>query len=290
MSSISTFTKIKKDNEFSIIISNKLPNVTVDYSKSLIRYKLPKSINLKGYDAGLSMISLYNSFDNFTPALGNNTFTVKQDDTSYNFTIDRGMYQVSDLNNYIQFELENQGLWMKDASGNNVPFIQVLTNRVYEKVTLEMNAVPDTLPAGYTKGDNLLLTGKTMQFVLNNTGLATYLGFVPGTYPSAAGNSISFNGTILPQVARVENMFVCMNKIDEGNTSSLSEAIFTLAPNTGTRELMRFNVELTKWKTLSDGNYSEFVFYLVDQNLRPIEYSEGNTIILEIDFRNRDSI
>ncbi len=79
----------------------------VDSSNSELVYKFPNSAVFKDKYIALSSISLFYSWFNITQNYGNNifsyTWTSGTTTTTYQVVIPDGLFEISDLNNYIQF-------------------------------------------------------------------------------------------------------------------------------------------------------------------------------------------
>lgn len=144
----------------SIITSQQVVHINkFNTNKTLIgphRYNvlsvpIPGGMILRDCEVALGDLNVYNSILNITAALGNNQITVaylSQSTTShlsiinyFNFTIPDGLYQVSDLNTWLQATLILNGLY-STVSSVVTTFISLAYNPVYLRV--QVTASPTT--------------------------------------------------------------------------------------------------------------------------------------------------
>jgi len=173
---------------FPIIINsnNKINNNT--YSVALA-----STIDLNDFSVSVGQAYVYYSWYNINAnPLNNNVFKLLVPTSGValdlTITIPDGAYNISDLNNYLQYYLISQGLYItNNTTGVNTYYCSFSISPTSYAVQFTTTPMPTSLPAGYTSG------GMTFPVVPNNhyqlTVLSTnnfkdIIGFNPGIYPS----------------------------------------------------------------------------------------------------------
>ena len=106
-----------------------------DGQNNKLVYNFPSSVFFEETYVAVSSASLYYAWFNIRKAFGNNTisYTWNTDadpvgETTYPLTIPDGLYEVSALNQFLQYEMIKRGHYVIDATGNNVYFAELVVN------------------------------------------------------------------------------------------------------------------------------------------------------------------
>ena len=109
----------------------------------------------------LSSAQIPYSIFNITSAYNNNRFTFSFPTgatgttyTNFNITIPDGFYTIEDFNAYIQQFCIANGLYLINASGENVYYIAFYVNQTEYAIQILLYTVPRSLPVGWTQPSN----------------------------------------------------------------------------------------------------------------------------------------
>ena len=101
-------------------------NIIPDGQNNKLVYKFPNSVQFKNNFIAVSSVSMYYSWFNITSAYVNNTYTYTWTQgattTTYTITIPDGLYEVSELNDFLQFAMIANGTYLINSAGQNVGF------------------------------------------------------------------------------------------------------------------------------------------------------------------------
>ena len=128
-----------------IIVLNQ-KNLIPDGQNNKLIYKFPNSVQFKDNFIAVSSVSMYYSWFNITTAYLNNYFTYNWTKvavtTTYTITIPDGLYEITTLNDLLQFNFIEQGLYLVNADGQNVYYAKNRSQiwRVHRRTTSEVRA------------------------------------------------------------------------------------------------------------------------------------------------------
>jgi len=240
-----------------------------------------------GSEMCISGITIPYSWYNIQQQFYNNTifqytWTEAAITTTYTVQLPNGYYSVNTLNDYIQGELINQGLYLVDANGDNVYYISLVYNVSTYSVQLLSFAVPAVLPAGYTNPAGLVLptVASTPQLIIlptNNFG--TIIGFTAGTYPPAIQpTNYSVLSNTLPNGSPVNSIIVRCNLVSN-NVVSPSDILDSFPINGTFGSNLNITPNFEKWIKIKAGRYSSFTITFQDQNFNSIPILDINLLI-----------
>lgn len=159
--------------------------------------QLASTIDLNNFSVSVGQAYIYYSWYNINSSpLNNNIFqlTVPTSTTplSLTLTIPDGAYNITDLNNYLQYYLISQGLYITNtASGVNTYYASFAISPTSYAVQFTTTPLPSLLPVGFTSG-GMTFPGSANQHyqltVLSTNNFKDIIGFNAGTYPTAATN------------------------------------------------------------------------------------------------------
>lgn len=290
---------------------------------NLLVYDIPGSKNLEGSEIALSTLYMYYSWENINAApLGNNIFylswpsvtdgTNTQPNTLLKITIPDGIYEVSDLNSYMQqFFISNNLYLINSTTGEYVYFAQMQVNPTRYAIQFNSFSLPTSLPTGYTAPPGgfcvtpLLpsITGNAFPTVDGNApgwsfpaNFAEYAGFAanysnpPGSVtipitaqiftglaPFPTGNT-SFLSTKAPQVTPNPVVYLNCNAI-QNTFSNPQTFLYPIPAKAGIGQLLQIEVPEYSWNSLTPGQFGQFRFTFTDNTGQPIKILDPNIII-----------
>lgn len=170
-------------------------NSTNYVSNNTYRINFPTAINLSGWECALSNLSIYYSWFNINEfPLNNNKFNLTMpSNASLNITIPDGAYNISNLNEYLQFRLIQAGYYItNNTTGQNTYYSAFVLSPTSYSVQFITYPIPTSLPAGFTSGGMAFPASANQHqqlTILSTNNFKDIVGYNPGTYPSAATNA-----------------------------------------------------------------------------------------------------
>ena len=108
-------------------------NVVSGKNNSTLTYNFPSSVLFDNHKIAVHSISIYYSWCNISSALGNNTFSYKWvnggTETIKTIIIPNGLYEITDINNFLQFNFIQNGHYLINTLGQNVYYAEFLVMR-----------------------------------------------------------------------------------------------------------------------------------------------------------------
>lgn len=178
---------------FPIII-----NSTNKINNNTYKVQLASTIDLNDYAVSVGQAYIYYSWYNINAnPLNNNVFqlTVPTSGASLNLTITipDGAYNIQDLNNYLQYYLISQGLYItNNTTGVNTYYASFAISPTSYAVQFTTTPLPTSLPLGYTSGGMTFPLSANQHYqltVLSTNNFKDIIGFNAGTYPAVPTNS-----------------------------------------------------------------------------------------------------
>jgi hypothetical protein len=266
-------------------------NVVQDGTNSSFTYNFPSVWKPgKNTELALSSINVYYAIDNITTQYNNNSFTytwtVGATTTTYIVTLPDGMYNISDINSYLQYVMQSNGHYLINSAGQNVYYIEILTNLTLYGVNVITYPVPFTLPTGYTQSSNFAGFPTTVRncvvtFTGNNFG--TILGY-SNTFVSSANiggnNIITYNSTTFPTITQNPSFFVSCNCI-RNSLQIPSSILASIVPTVGFTELITQVASSPLYLPVNEGMYNNITVTILGAQRQQITLLDPNiTIVL----------
>ena len=103
----------------------------VGTGNNTLTYKFPNSILLDNHEVAVQSASIYYSWQNINSSpLANNMFTywwiVGVTSTTYTVTIPDGLYEIAQINSYLQFRMIQNGTYLINSAGQNVYYAEMV--------------------------------------------------------------------------------------------------------------------------------------------------------------------
>jgi hypothetical protein len=245
-------------------------NVSTDSNKNelLINLTIQNGLNLvpKNMRIGLEDFFVPHFFKNITAA-GENTdigyiwnSLVPESKTC---TLPDGEYSISDINNAIHLQMENNLHYLVDDTGTNVYYVNLYPAPVYNRYMVVCSVIPDSLPSGWSLPTgatwSLPATPSTAQCVLLDNTLTSYnLGFNDQTFPAApAATEQSLISDLQDaNITSFYNLSVKCNLVDAMNVNMTNPDILATFPiNAPRNELVEYKPPYPKLYPVLGGRF-----------------------------------
>ena len=292
-------------------------NLVQDGNNNTLVYQFPNSVTFSNSEIAIAQITMYYSWFNVTSRLSNNFFTFNwinaagtNNYTTYTIRIPDGLYEIKDLNYFLQFVCINAPslstsiisptppapFYLVNSAGDNVYFAEWVVNPTAYGIQLNTYNVPTALPAGWTNPGGTLLPLQTFNPVITTpakfneiVGFATTFSSAqnqnnaspnPGTATAyKIGSTFSYLSTLTPQVQPNANLLVSISNIDNiyANPTSI---IYSLAPSVAIGELIVEKPPQFNFNKLLRGTYNELRIQFLGTDLQPVQIKDPNMTIL----------
>lgn len=292
-------------------------NVEQNSNNNTLVYNFPNSIVLKDKYIAVSQIVMYYAWFNITSKYSNNTFsytwTNGSTTTTYNVIIPDGLYNITDINSYLQWVMINNGTYLINSSGDNVYYVEMIVNPNRYAIQINTFLIPTSLPSGWSLPSNFVGFPTTTQnpvFTVNSNFykiIGYSLGFstnsnIGNTYvaptPSINNNYVEKNsaGTLSylsntnPDVQPNSSIYLSISNINNPY-SQPSSIIYAITPNVSIGEQIIETPPNFMWNRMIDGTYNQLRVQLLGIDKQPIQMKDPNmTIMLTIRDANENLI
>jgi hypothetical protein len=285
-------------------------NIIPDGQNNKLVYKFPNSVKLTDKYIAVSAISMYYSWFNITVKNSNNyftfTWTAGAVTTTYTITLPDGFYEITTINDYIQwFCIKNNLYWT--IGGINYYPIEMLVNASRYAIQINTFLIPVALPVGATvpvgfpgwptTTQNSVVTipanfniiiGYTVNFATNANLNNSY---TPSTDPNSlvSKNSVgtlSYISSTAPNVQPYNNVLISISNINNPY-SQPSSIIYSLNPSVSVGQQIFETPPNFMWNKMIDGIYNELRVSLLSNDLQPLLIRDSNMTIL-LTIRDKD--
>lgn len=281
-------------------------NIVNDGQNNKLVYNFPNSVSFKNSYIAITSISMFYSWFNITSSLANNTFTytwvVGSTTTTYTVTIPDGLYNIVDINSYLQYVMIANGHYLIDSVGDYVYYAEFLLNTTRYAVQLNTYLVPISLPSGYSEPSNWVgyptqtfnpsftisttfndIIGFSAGFVSNqNTNNAYSPTTTSILSKDATTGTISMLSSTSPEVQPNGTILFAMSNINN-KYSQPSSIIYSLTPTVSVGESISVQPPNFVWCKMLEGTYSSLRMTILGTDLQLITIKDPNmTIMLSI--------
>jgi hypothetical protein len=272
-------------------------NIVQGSNNSSLLYNFPNSVKFSNHQIAVQSVSLYYSWTNINSlTLKNNTFSyswiVGVTSTTYTITIPDGLYEIADINAFLQFRMIMNGTYLINTTSQNVYYVELLVNPNTYSINIITYPVPTSLPVGWTAP-----TANPA------TGAAAYVGYptttfnpvvtIPANFNLIVGYAANFAtlvntgvGTILtytssvsPQVQPNPNALVSISNISNIYASP-SSVIYNVTPDVGFGELIKSVPSEYAFNDLIRGTINSLLVRLIGQDGNSLNILDNNIVIL----------
>jgi len=272
-------------------------NIVQGSNNSSLIYNFPNSVKFSNHQIAVQSVSLYYSWTNInSTTLKNNVFTyswiVGVTSTTYTITIPDGLYEIADINAFLQFRMIMNGTYLINSSSQNVYYAEFLVNPNTYSVNIITYPVPTTLPSGFSAPTANAATG-ALAFVGFPSTTFNPVVTIPANFNLivgyAAGFATSVNtgvGTILthtssvaPQVAPNPNALISISNISNIYASP-SSVIYNVTPDVGFGELIKSVPNEYAFNDLIKGTLNSLLVRLIGNDGNALNILDNNIVIL----------
>lgn len=293
-----------------IVLNNS--NLVQDGENNKFVYRFPNSVQFKDNYIAFASCSLYYSWFNIRNLYQNNYFTYNWINgagvaTTYTIQIPDGLYEISTLNQYLQFCFIQNGHYLVNASGENVYYAEFLVNTARYAVQINTFLFPTALPVGWTnpagvafppQSFNPVITlpakinaifGYAIGFATNQNLNNAYVPPTSNYISKLANGTLSYISTQAPNVQPNSSLLFSISNIDNAYAQPTS-IIYTLVPNVAVGEIINEKPPNFIWNKMINGTYNELRLTILGTDLQPIVINDPSmTIVLAIKDPNETS-
>ena len=280
-------------------------NLVPDGQNNKLVYRFPNSVNLNDAYLAVSSVVMFYSWFNITSQYNNNVFsynwiTGAGPAITYTITVPNGLYEISTLNQLLQFTMIQNGHYLVDATGDNVYYAEFLVNPSRYAVQINTFLVPLALPAGWSNPAGLVFPLTTFNPIITlPANINKIFGYVAGfatdqnlnnayvpptsAYVSKLANgTLSYLSTTAPQVQPNSSVLLNISNIDN-YYSQPTGIIYTVVPNVAIGEIISEKPPQFAWNKMINGTYNELRMTILGADLQPILVNDpAMTFILVI--------
>tara|TARA_R110002167_G_scaffold356291_3_gene571011 strand:+ start:10275 stop:11162 length:888 start_codon:yes stop_codon:yes gene_type:complete len=281
-------------------------NLVQDGDNNKMIYQFPGSVEFKDSFVALSQVSMYYSWFNISSRYNNNiiqyVWTDATTTTTFDVVIPDGLYEVSRLNELLQFSMIQNGHYLINSANENVYYLELIVNPSRYAVQINTFLVPTSLPTGFSEpaswvgyapatfNPQIILPAKVneilgydVNFTSNaNTGNA-YVPPANDAYVSKLANgTISYISTSAPDIQPNSSILVSLSGIDNKYANPTS-VIYSIVPSVAIGALINEKPPQYAWNRLLPGTYNQLRLTILGTNLQPIKINDpAMTILLVI--------
>lgn len=272
-------------------------NLVQDGDNNKMIYQFPGSVEFKDSFVALSQVSMYYSWFNISARYNNNiiqyVWTDATTTTTFDVVIPDGLYEVSRLNELLQFAMIQNGHYLINSANENVYYLELIVNPSRYAVQVNTFLVPTALPTGFSEpaswvgyapatfNPQLILPAKVNEilgYVVNfTTDANTGNGFVPPAndpYVSKLANgTISYISTSAPDIQPNSSILVSLSGIDNKYANPTS-VIYSIVPSVAIGALINEKPPQYAWNRLLPGTYNQLRLTILGTNLQPIKIND----------------
>ena len=188
-------------------------NVVQDGLNNKLIFKFPNSAKFDKAYVAVASVSMYYSWFNVSAALGNNVIgytwgSQAASSLTYFFTIPDGLYEISTLNQFLQFQFIKNGHYAINAAGQYVYFAEMIVNDARYKIQLNTFKVPTAAAQtalGYTQNTSnppaaaqtfnpIIFIPYSLGLILGWTSLTSVAGTIVSPTNTSAISVVDANG------------------------------------------------------------------------------------------------
>jgi hypothetical protein len=278
-------------------------NIIPDGENNKLRYNFPSSVLFKKNSIAVASVNMYYAWNNIATIYQNNTFTYNWTSgavsTDYTITIPDGTYEVSDLNNLLQYEFIKNSHYFINNLGQNVYYAEFILNPNRYAVQINTFLVPLATPVGWTKPAGLTLPTATFNPIITiPPNFNIIFGFSPNysTPPNVTNGytpppnqnliakdtttgTISCLSTQAPNLQPNSSVYVSMSNVNNPY-STPSSIIYSITAQGAVGTLIQEKTPQYAWNKMIDGTYNNLTITLLGNNFVPIKINDPQMTIM----------
>lgn len=208
------------------------------------------------------------------------------DGVTTNIVIPSGLYEISDISDYLKFICKGLGWYLTDNTDPNNPidhyYQAIVANVPYNKAQMDFTTLPNALPANWAYGAGTgaaWVTSVHTPFIIIPAApqaMSTLLGFAAGTYPTVNTATVSVLGASTPKLTPVNTVFVNCSLVSNPNTLGNNyQSIWSYAANgLLPRASFTYNIPEFIWLPIVVTQTQLITITLNDQNGSPLNQTD----------------
>lgn len=275
---------------FPIVISSANRNTA-----NTFKVALSTTIDLSNYEVAVGQAFVYYSWFNISAKQNNNAFTLtiprNGGSDTLSVIIPDGAYQISDLNNYLQYRLIQGGYYLtNNSTGVNTYYSSFQVNPTNYKIQFNSTPLPTSLPAGFTSGGMTFPASANQHYQMTVSSTNTFgdiIGFDAGTFPSVATNvgALSSESQKVPNVSPVSAVQMRLSCVY--NPFSSNSQLLHVFTNQGSRigEIIDASPNYEQFVSCT-GYHRELTLSFYDQLGNPLDIFDSN-LTVKLVFRRK---
>lgn len=301
---------------FVIILNS--ANVVPDGNNNTLVYNFPNSVVFKDKFIAVSQLVMYYAWFNIQSSYFNNTFTytwtVGTISSVYTVLIPNGIYDIVEINELLQYEMINNGTYIINPAGDNIYYVDFITNVNRYAIQTNTYLVPTSLPSGCSLPSNFAgfptqTFNPIVSYPANFYNIVGYYpvnnvifssnsninnAYIPPTTPSSndyyvekdGAGTLSYLSNTSPQVQPNGSIYLSMSNINNPY-SQPSSIIYAITPTVAKSEKIVEAPPNFMWTKLTEGTYNQLRLQFLGIDKQPIGILDPNmTITLVI--RDKD--
>lgn len=288
-------------------------NIVQNGQNNTLVYKFPNSVDLTDKYVSVSSVVMYYAWFNIAQQYSNNTitytWTVGTTKTTYTIVIPDGIYEIADINTYLQFVCIQNKHYLIDAEGNNVYFFELEVNVNRYAIQLNTYLFPTSLPTGWSQPTGFVgyptqSFNPEVSFLVNFNEIVGYSagftsnnnvndGYTPPS-PTKSNNyvakdgfgTLSYLSDLYPNVQPNSSIYLALSNVN--NPYSIpSSIIYTISPSVAIGEQIIDRPPNFIWTKMINGTYNELTLQILGTDSVPITLQDPEmTIMLVIKDKN----
>ena len=274
-------------------------NVVPNSGNSTYTYNFPSTAVFNNHEIAIVQVSMYYAWLNISQLLQNNrfsyTWTVGTTTTTYSLVIPDGLYELADLNNFLQFSMIQNGTYLINSISKNVYYAEFIVSATTYKFQINTFPIPTSLPTGFSAPVANIPSGyaafpgypTTTQnpVVTIPASFNSIMGFSSGFATAAnvgVGTNLSYNSTVTPQIQPSPNALVACSIVNN-KYASPSSIIYSVVPDVELAGLIRSAPNENTFCSINKGNYNNITIqFLSSSTFSPLQLVDSNLTILLI--------
>ena len=221
--------------------------------------------------------------------------------TTYTITIPDGLYEIAQINSYLQFRMIQNGTYLINSVGQNVYYAEMLIESTRYAVNLITYPVPTTLPTGWSSPTANTQSG-SLAFVGYPTTTFNPVVTIPASFNLIVGYAVNFAtavntgvntilsyfSTVSPQVSPVSSLLVTCSNIDN-RFAIPNNVIYSVVPDVGFGELISVKPNEYCWAGLLKGTQSQITIKFIGSDFSSINILDPSIVIILVIRKKEDT-
>jgi hypothetical protein len=272
-------------------------NILAGSNNSTLVYNFPNSVTFDTHQIAVQSVSMYYSWTNINNiTLRNNVFTytwvVAGATTTYTVTIPTGLYEISDINSYLQFVFIQNGHYLINATGKYIYYAEYLVNPNQYSINIITYPVPTSLPSGWSlpvanpqtgalawPGFPTTFFNPLITIPANFNLIVGYAAGFTTSQNTGVNTVLTYNSSVSPQVAPNPNCLITVSNISNIYASP-SSVIFNINANVGFGELIISQPSEYAFNDLIKGTVNSLFIRLIGADGNSLNILDPNITIL----------